>query len=234
MAGALDSIHPNSGAAATGGAAGEDLLEAEENGRCLQLVLRRGKIVSASHEGVEDPAEREVFDAYCRVLEGLPIQEAADHAGHHVVAGLREPDQAPPVPGIVTPWNADPRFHRPLRLIRRIRADYAARQPSASVENFWNPAISKDWLRLDEAKQLACVDEILSDFLAERDLVSGNLVVVGIENNIRVLLAFSEEVGYEHKPALLMDFERKLRTATGDRLEVFAEEMADENRLRRL
>jgi hypothetical protein len=234
MAGALDSIHPNSGAAATGGAAGEDLLEAEENGRCLTLVLRKGKIVSARHEGVEDPAEREVFDAYCRVLVSLPIQEAADHAGHHVMAAQHDPHQARPVPGIVTPWNADPRFHRPMRMIRRIRADYAARQPSASVENFWNPAISKDWLRLDEAKQLARVDEILSDFLAERGLVSGNLVAVGIENNIRVFLAFSEEVGYAQKPALLMDFERKLRAATGDRLEVFAEEMADENRLRRL
>ena len=62
----------------------------------------------------------------------------------------------------------------------------------------------------------------------------GSLVAVGVENNIRVLLAFSEEVGYQQKPALLMDAESKLRAATGDRLEVFAEEMADENKLRRL
>ncbi len=234
MAGALDSIHPNSGAAATSGATGEELLKAEDNGRFLQLGLRKGKIVSATHEGVEDPDERAVFDAFCRVLEGLPIQEAADHAGHHVVARLRDPDQAPPVPGIVTPWNADPMFHRPMRLIRRIRADYAERQPSASVENFWNPAISKDWLRLDEAEQLTRVDQILGDFQAERGLAPGNLVAVGIENNIRVLLAFSEEVGYEQKPTLLMDFERQLRAHTGDRLEVFAEEMADGNRIRRL
>jgi hypothetical protein len=230
MNGVVDSIDRSADAAVSG----EERLRAEENGRCLTLGLRKGKVVSAAHEGVTDPAEREVFDAFCRILEGLPIQEAADHAGHHVMAAQHAPGQARPVPGIVTPWNADPRFHRPMRLIRRIRVDYAARQPSASVENFWNPAISKDWLRLDEAKQLACVDEILSAFLSERGLVSGNLVAVGIENNIRVLLAFSEEVGYAHKPALLMDFERKLRTATGDRLEVFAEEMADENRLRRL
>ncbi len=230
MNGVVDSIDRSADAAVSG----EERLQAEENGRSLTLVLRKGKVVSAAHEGVEDPAEREVFDAFCRVLEGLPIQEAADHAGHHVMAGLHDPDRARPVPGIVTPWNIDPRFPRPMRMIRRIRTDYAARRPSASVENFWNPTISKDWLRLDEAKQLACVDEILSAFLAERGLVSGNLVAVGIENNIRVLLAFSEEVGYEHKPALLMDFERKLRTATGDRLEVFAEEMADGNRLRRL
>jgi hypothetical protein len=31
-----------------------------------------------------------------------------------------------------------------------------------------------------------------------------------------------------------MDFERRLRAATGDRLEVFAEELADANRIRRL
>jgi hypothetical protein len=230
MNGVVDSIDRSADAAVSG----EERLRAEENGRCLTLSLRKGKVVNAAHEGVTDPAEREVFDAFCRVLVGLPIQEAADHAGHHVMAAQHDPDQARPVPGIVTPWNADPLFQRPMRMIRRIRADYAARRPSASVENFWNPTISKDWLRLDEAKQLACVDEILSAFLAERGLVSGNLVAVGIENNIRVLLAFSEEVGYAHKPALLMDFERKLRTATGDRLEVFAEEMADENRLRRL
>jgi hypothetical protein len=234
MNGVVDSIDSSVSAAATGGAAGKERLEAEDNGRRLTLGLRKGKVVNAAHEGVTDPAEREVFDAFCRVLVGLPIQEAADHAGHHVMAAQHDPDQARPVPGIVTPWNADPLFQRPMRMIRRIRADYAARRPSASVENFWNPTISKDWLRLDEAKQLACVDEILSAFLAERGLVSGNLVAVGIENNIRVLLAFSEEVGYAQKPALLMDFERKLRTATGDRLEVFAEEMADENRLRRL
>ena len=102
----------------------------------------------------------------------------------------------------------------------RARADYAARQPSASVENFWNPTISKDWLRLDTAAQIARVEEILGEFQAERGLAPGSLVAVGVETNIRILIAFSDQVGYAEKPALLMDFERKLRAATGDRLEV--------------
>lgn len=230
MNGVVDSINQSANAAA----ADEEQLQAEDNGRRLTLGLRRGKIVSAAHEGVADPAERAVFDAFCQILEGLPLQEAADHAGHHVMTRLRDPEQSRPVPGIVTPWNADPLFHRPMRLVRRIRVDYAARQPTASVENFWNPTISKDWLRLDTAAQVARVEEILGDFQAERSLAPGSLVAVGVENNIRVLLAFSEEVGYAQKPTLLMDVERKLRAATGDRLEVFAEEMADENKLRRL
>jgi hypothetical protein len=58
--------------------------------------------------------------------------------------------------------------------------------------------------------------------------------VVGIEGNIRVLVAFAEGVGYQAKPGLLMASERKLRAATGNRLEVFAEEMRDGNRIRRL
>jgi hypothetical protein len=230
MNGVVDSIDPSANAAA----ADEEQLQAEDNGRRLTLGLRRGRIVSAAHEGVADSAERAVFDAFCQILEGLPLQEAADHAGHHVMARLRDPEQARPVSGIVTPWNADPLFHRPMRLIRRIRDNHAARRPAASVENFWNPTISKDWLRLDTAAQIARVEQILTDFRAERDLAPGSLVAVGIENNIRVLLAFSEEVGYAQKPSLLMDAERKLRAATGDRLEVFAEEMADENKLRRL
>jgi hypothetical protein len=233
MTGAVDSIDCSPRAAATAGA-GEERLQAEEDGRRLTLVLRRGKIVGATHEGVADPAEARVFDAFCEVLNGLPIQEAADHAGHHVMARLERPDGAPPVPGIVTPWNADPLYRRPMSLIRRIRADHAAGRPSAGTENFWNPAISKDWLRLDEADQLTRVDEVLNDFLAERGLAPGSLVAVGVEHNIRVLLAFSDSVGYQLKPALLMAFERELRARSGDRLEVFAEEMADGNRIRRL
>jgi len=227
-------MDPSLAAPASDGTAVEVLFEAEEDGRRLTLGLRRGKILSVSHAGVENPSERKVFDAFCRVLPGLPIQEAADHAGHHVMVRLRGTDDRPPVPGIVTPWNADPMYSRPMRLIRRIRADDAARRPEASFENFWNPMISKDWLRLDEAGQLAQVDRILGDFLAERGLATGNMLAVGIENNIRVLIAFSQDVDYQRKPALLMDIERKLRAATGDRLEVFAEEMADSNRIRRL
>lgn len=230
MNGVVDSIAP----AADLSAADDELLEAENQGRRLRLALRRGKIVSAGHEGVADPAERRVFDAFCQVLEGLPVQEAADHAGHHVMACLHDPEKRPPVPGIVTPRNADPLYRRPMRLIRRIRADHAGRQPSASVENFWNPAFSKDWLRLDQAGQLARVEGILSDFQAEQGLAPGTMVAVGVETSIRVLIGFPDDLGYERKPALLMAFERKLRAATGDRLEVFAEEMADGNRIRRL
>ena len=157
MNGVVDSIDRAPNAAS----ADEEQLQAEDNGRRLTLGLRRGKIVSATHEGVVDPTEREVFEAFCQVLDGLPIQEAADHAGHHVMTRLRDPACSRPVPGIVTPWNADPLFRRPMRLIRRIRDDHAARQPAASVENFWNPTISKDWLRLAEAEQVARVEEIL-------------------------------------------------------------------------
>ena len=234
MAGAIDSIDSPLRAASQGRAAGDETFSAEDQGRRLSLVLRKGRIVDATHDGVDDPAEAHVFDAFCEILSGLPIQEAADHAGHHVLARLGAPDRAPPVPGIVTPWNADPLYHRPMRLVRRIRAEHAERHASRSTENFWNPTISKDWLRLDEAAQLARIDEILAAFLADRGLPPDSLAAVGVEGNVRVFLTFAEAVDYARKPALLMDFERTLRARTGDRLEVFAEEMADGNRIRRL
>ena len=66
------------------------------------------------------------------------------------------------------------------------------RQASAErSRTFWNPTISKDWLRLAEAEQLARVEEVLSAFRSERAWRPEDLVAVGVENKIRVLLAFS-------------------------------------------
>jgi hypothetical protein len=247
MAKAFDQVHPLFRAAleAAGQAAcregapspaeeGEELLEAAEEGTRLQVVVKRGKILRAAHQGAEDPAARAVLDVFCQTIEGLPLQEAADHAGHHMVARLRNGVDTRPVPGILTPWNADPLFHPPIRLLRRILADHRERHGIESLENFWNPTISKDWLRLDEGAQCARLEAMLADFLAEQGLVEGDMQVVGVERNIRVLLAISGDLDYRRKPSLLLAFERKLRAATGDRLEVFAEEMKDDNKLRRL
>jgi hypothetical protein len=90
---------------------GAEIFEAAENGTRLQLAVCRGKIVQAAHQGAQDPAQRAVFDTFCGVVEGLPMQEAADHSGHHAVVRLRDPDAHAPVPGILTPWNANGLFH---------------------------------------------------------------------------------------------------------------------------
>ncbi len=247
MTGALDQVQPAFRAALeaaaggicregslTNGDASEELLTAAEDGRLLQLTVHKGTIRRAAHSGSEDAAERAVLDVVCQIVEGLPLQEAADHTGHHLVARLRDPEASSPVPGILTPWNADPLFHRPLRLVRRIHADHAACHNTVSRENFWNPQISRDWLRLGESEQMARVEEVLAAFRADQALADGELVVAGVENNIRILLAFGDGVAYARKPGLLMAFEARLRAATGDRLEVFAEEMKDDNRIRRL
>ncbi len=247
MASAFDQVHPLFRAALvaagrtlahdkplSAGEADEELLEAAEEGTCLQLVVRRGKILRAGHQGAEDPATRAILDVFCRTVEGLPLQEAGDHAGHHVIHRLRNGVDTTPVPGILTPRNAGTLFQLPVRLLRLILADYRARHGIESVENFWNPTISKDWLRLDEPAQRARLAPILADFLCEEGLSEGDMQVVGVERNIRVLLAFAAGLDYRRKPSLLLAFERRLHAATGDRLEVFAEEMKDDNKLRRL
>ena len=213
---------------------GAERLAAAENGTSLQLLVRRGKILRAAHEGAGDPAQRAVLDVFCLAVEGLPMQEAADHGGHHTLARLRDSEATAPVPGIVTPCNADLLFQLPARLLRAAHADYRAGHEIRSVENFWNPTISKAWLRLDEAAQIARLETVLSRFLVDEGLEAGDACVVGVENNIRIVLAFAESVAYDRKPPLLMDFERRVRAATGDRIEVFAEEMKDTNRIRRL
>ena len=174
-----------------------------------------------------------MLDVVGGLIEGRPLQEAADHAGHHLVARLRN-GAAAPVAGIVSPWNADPLFHLPMRLLRRINADHRARRGIESLDNKWNPKLSKDWARLDEAAQIARLAPILAGLVAENGLAEGAMEVVAVERNLRVFVAFADDFDYARKPPLLLALERRLRAATGDRLEVFAEDKKDANRIRRL
>jgi hypothetical protein len=50
----------------------------------------------------------------------------------------------------------------------------------------------------------------------------------------RVVVGFGEGVELDRKPPLLRALEQVLRRESGEQLEVFMEEMRDQNRLRRL
>ncbi len=210
------------------------LYEAEDGGVHLQLRLKKRKIVEAVHSGVEDLAERGVMDTFCALLVGLPIQEAADHAGIHLTERLRDSSQPRPARGILTPGNADPIFRRPVRLIRKIHESYQDASGDHDVENFWNPVFSKDWLKLPLEDQAARLKPLLVEFLSEREQDKDDLYLTDIENGSRVIIAFAEHIGHDEKPSLIMDLERKVRNVTGQRLEFYMAEMKDTNRIRRL
>src|SRR5512145_328000 len=182
-------------------------------------------VTAARAEGESCP----VLDALCRVVAGLPLQEAADHGVLHVAEADRAQGRLAPVPGILTARAAGPAYVRAQGLIRGIMADYRAATGYAETRSTWNPAATAEWQGKDEATRTAELKTRLADFCAGRGLPADAVLLAGTEGDFRVTVEIALDVPAADQPKLLLDLERALRTQTGNRFEVFLQGMQDKN-----
>jgi hypothetical protein len=211
---------------------------ATENGLTLRLRVRKPRdrwtVIEARHSGATDPLLRGVIDTFCQVVEGLPLQEAADHGAIHALERLRGDPLARPIPGILTPRSAGTAFTSCERLIRSILAQLEAQDGAQDHANFWNPALSAYWREMSDAARIAALQPVIESFRGAHGLAADDLWVDRIEKARRVIIGFSAKVGYTAKPSLLMRLEVDIRQTTGNRLELFMAEAKDSNAIRRL
>lgn len=191
-------------------------------------------VEEARHSGASDPLVLGTLDVFCQVIEGLPLQEAADHGSIHALERIRGDSLAMPVEGILTPRSAGGAFSLCEHLIRDILAQHQAATGDKTTQNFWNPPLSASWRAKSADERLAALQPLVSRFVADNNLNAGDLQITEIEKARRIVVKFGSGLRHEQKPILLMQFERHVRRATGDRLEVYMEEMKDNNQIRRL
>ncbi len=213
------------------------IYEASRDGVTLALAISprgRPSIVAARHHGAVDQVMRGACEALCFVLEGLPAQEAAEHGVIHLIESLRDPTEPYPVAGIMTPKNTGEVFLQVERLVRDICHAHQADTGSVSEWNQWNPKVQSEWLRRSKDDQASVLKPIVAEQVLDEGLTGDDLWISDIERNIRVIMSFGPGVSADRKPAILMRLEGRMRKATGNRLEVFAEEMTDKNVIRRM
>lgn len=191
-------------------------------------------VAEAWHRGARSEPVRGILDIFCLAIEGLPLQEAADHGAIHALERLRGGPLARPLPGILTPRSAGTAFTCCERLIRTILAEHAAQTGEHGTANFWSPPLSAQWRAMTDAERIARLEPIIGGFRADHGLSVGDLWVDRIEKTRRVTIGFGSGLGYADKPRLLMRLEVDIRQATGDRLELFMVEAKDSNTIRRL
>jgi hypothetical protein len=210
-------------------------LRAIENGVVLEVRLDSSPaaiVGEVRHQGAGDSLLAGVLDVFCDAIEGLPLREAADHGTIHVLERLRGGHPTSMVPGILTPRSAGSAFRICERLIRGILVQ---RGPSASTgTNFWNPVLSQAWRAQTAEQRIATLQPMIDAFRAARQLSPEDFYLVRIEKARRIVLGFGPNVRHERKGPLLRELERDLRRSTGDRLEIYMDEMKDDNAIRRL
>jgi hypothetical protein len=209
---------------------------AEEAGVRLSVTVdggtKRQVVLNAQGSGSGNSLERRVLDRLCKIIEGRPLQEAAEHGVIYTLEALAE--DCAPVTGIRTPRNAGPAFALAERLIRRIHASAREHFQVDYRENGWYTNPSAEWLAASEAEQAGNIKPILADLLCIKGLTENDAWICRIERGTRVTISFGDAVSYALKPGLIMELERRLRLETENPLELFMDEMKDSNKIRRL
>jgi dTDP-4-amino-4,6-dideoxygalactose transaminase len=208
--------------------AGRELLAALHEGRTLMALIDpgNGKVTRASFQGAASAEERGLLEALCSVMEGRPVQECADHAVICVEGLLRDPAQAPPVAGVVTPRNADWAFALPQRLVRAVLEQYRQRTGYRETRNFYDRPLSPRWAAMSEKDRAEAVAAMLGAQAA------GQVDLVGMDGPRRAVVRFTAEMEGAARQTLLARLDTAVRRTVEPTLQLVAQVRSDTNILR--
>mgnify|MGYP000152094055 CR=1 FL=1 len=213
---------------------GEDEYIASAGNVSLKVSVKNGTICKALFQGDMEMVQKVVLEVFCRIIEELPVQEAADHGALKTLYKLCNRKLEKPVSGILMVENAGEIFKKPEFLIRKINEEYRIKNGIIEFQNFWVPHLSKDWLKLSEAGKIDRLQPILDGFIDENKLAPNDIKIASITKDIRLTVYFSKNVLADRKPVLLLNLELKMRESTGKQLEIYMQEEQDANKLRRI
>ncbi|MED5578737.1 MAG: hypothetical protein VX794_01770 [Nitrospinota bacterium] len=211
------------------------LLSSSWNGVTLSVLIdpMTHIVKKALHKDGSSSYIRKLMELFCKQIIELPIQEAADHACIIIEDNLRDRSVCVPVPGIVTPENADPIFRYPLKLIREIFKEYCVEKNYKPTINFFDRQFSEGWLSLSSADRLKRVKCLLDKFLLETQS-DEQLEVVEIEKDVKLIIRSLNRSDNMDFAQLLINFENVLKKELEESLYVELEEVKDLNSIRRI
>ena len=172
-------------------------------------------------------------------VEGLPLEEAADHGALRALQDILDPESPSPVKGILRPEIADPAFGLAVRLIRRIEQGYWKWIDTALPANFFEMAVSERWSSLSEPERIVELNAVCDSLMAVHGLAASQLQALHVEADllgrpVRVTLTFDERGRPKLKPDLIRKAERRIKRQIDPALYVLHEPLKDGNAIRRL
>ena len=184
------------------------------------------RIARARFSGTNKVAESALLEGLCRIIEGIPIQEACDHAIIKLEYQTRDKTQARPVSGIVNVFNYPPMFELPLKLMRDLFATYVSKTGYQPSDNYYAPSPSPQWTALSDQEKMAAIVKVFREMLAKKGAAYSGLALELEISQIdfhKVYAAIRGEIAMPVKAKLYMDLERTLREEVEATLQIFSE-----------
>jgi hypothetical protein len=187
-------------------------------------------IHQSGFSGTDDPVVRGLLEETCRILEGVPVVEASDHAVIRLEAGLRDEASPAPVRGAILPQNAGEPFAGVQRLVRDLVARYRSETGFADVGNVFDQPVADSWLRSSNDRRLEAARAALGAVPG-----AGNLEIARTDGLRRLVVHFAD--GFDRlseQQSLLVRAESHLGKALRTPLQLVLEARADKNVIRHL
>lgn len=213
------------------------VVESADGAAVLSLLIDPAShaIHRAAHRGAAGEKARAMLEAFCGIIEGLPLQEASDHGVIRLEYALRDRSAAArPVVGVITPEAADPAFRLPLRLVRTALADYRHKTGYAGINNTFDLPPSTEWLALPDGERRQRIEAAIRKAAPASGFAADDVEIVAIEYDVRVVVRLKESLDGANKQSHMMAIERAIKDTVEPRLELFQEDLKDANVLRRL
>lgn len=183
-------------------------------------------VVVMGHAGVPDGVGGRLLDQFCRLLEGCPIQEIAEHGALRLENVLRDPATLPPVPGLITPAGAGPLFADLNNLARHLFRRYIDQYSVPLERNTCEQPVSLHWQALSQQLRNEAVVSTIAQLLARPRMQHVKVDVMrltGTEIYVRISGSASES----EKRQIVRAIEQDLKVAVEQRLEVYLEPAVD-------
>ena len=199
----------------------------------IALIIENQIIQKLYHNFYENSDLKKLINIFFEIIEKKNIKEAADHGTIYLEEKIRKIDNKIINNGIILPGQAGNYFTSINECIRKLLSDYELKNNIKFDTNKDYYKISTYWKKLSDDEKLIKIDQSLKKFvLSYNELSQDSLSVNKIENNFRIYLNVDKNFNRIQKNKnLLLDIEMELKKLDNT-LEVFIEEILDQNKLR--
>ena len=174
-----------------------------------------------------------LLNNFFEIIENKNIQEAADHGTIYLEEKIRRINNKIINDGIILPTQAGYYFYLINKAIRNIFYEYKIENKIELDINKDYYEMSSEWKKLNNNEKLSKINFFLKELSNKhKELTENSLSVNKIENNFKIYLNVDKNFSnLQQKTNILLDIEIKLKKLD-DTLEVFIDEILDQNKLR--
>ncbi len=199
----------------------------------LFFEIKNDILVNVFHNGNKSTDIEKLINIFFDVIINKNIQEAADHGVIYLEEKLRTLNNTKVSPGIILPNQGGEYFNVLNEIIRGIFKNYKIKNNLKFDVNKNYFVMSERWKLISEEKKLEKINNILDKIkLTNTNLENESISVNKIENNFKIYLDVDKNFSkLQREKNILLDIEIKLKSLDNT-LEVFVEEILDQNKLR--